>query len=215
MRRIPRPSPAMVVALTGVALGLGGVAFATIPDSGGMIHGCYNKTNGNLRLVDSESQCRSNERAISWNQQPSGSTSVKPLGDVTLADDEQSVLFSEGALTVTAECIIDSTTTPFGAGPRDIAQIVVSTTQAQSLFKAPHAQAVNGFGGNQDFSPITPKDERTIYLSFNNTGQPSFQETTFTAAAPDGTRLSGQLNSGVNVLGRQGKCVFGGHVVVG
>ena len=30
---IPKPSPAMIVALVGVVIGLGGVAFATIPDT--------------------------------------------------------------------------------------------------------------------------------------------------------------------------------------
>jgi hypothetical protein len=59
----------MLVALVGVVIGLGGVAFATIPDSGGTIHGCYSKSNGNLRVVESASDCRNNETALPWNQQ--------------------------------------------------------------------------------------------------------------------------------------------------
>jgi hypothetical protein len=59
----------MVVALAGVTIGLGGVAFATIPDSSKTIHGCYNKSNGNLRVVESAGDCRKNETALPWNQQ--------------------------------------------------------------------------------------------------------------------------------------------------
>ena len=69
----------------------GGIAYATIPDSGGVIHGCYNKENGRLRVIDTSpggsqsSQngdhgqsgnektsdlggCGSNETALNWNQ---------------------------------------------------------------------------------------------------------------------------------------------------
>lgn len=88
MRRIPRPSPAMVIALAGVTIGLGGVAFATIPDSSGTIHGCYSKSNGNLRVVETASDCRKNETALPWNQQgpPGGGSSVvssEETGEVT------------------------------------------------------------------------------------------------------------------------------------
>src|SRR6476469_8121109 len=42
------------------------VAFGSIPDSGGVIHGCY-LSNGNLRVVDSPSAtCKSNETALDW-----------------------------------------------------------------------------------------------------------------------------------------------------
>jgi hypothetical protein len=48
----------------------GGVAYATIPDSNGVIHACYNKTTGALRVIDpSASQtCVSGEAPLSWNQ---------------------------------------------------------------------------------------------------------------------------------------------------
>ena len=64
-------SKARVVALVaGAALLLaGGVAYATIPDSGGVIHGCYAK-NGSLRVVDTAAgeACSSKETALTWNQ---------------------------------------------------------------------------------------------------------------------------------------------------
>jgi adhesin/invasin len=49
---------------------VGGVAFATgtIPGPDGMIHGCFDRQNGSLRVVSDAGQCRENELAIQWNQ---------------------------------------------------------------------------------------------------------------------------------------------------
>src|SRR4051812_8005360 len=60
-------------AAAAVALGTG-VAFAAIPDSGGVIHACYNKTNGKLRVADATnpklgSCLASRETALDWNKQ--------------------------------------------------------------------------------------------------------------------------------------------------
>jgi hypothetical protein len=52
-----------VVATSGVA-----VAFASIQDTGGVIHGCY-LSNGNLRVVDPPSTCKPNETSLDWNTQ--------------------------------------------------------------------------------------------------------------------------------------------------
>lgn len=63
---------AIVVATAAIA---GGIAFAAIPDSSGVIHGCYNPNgakaqNGTtLNIIDSDTaSCRSNLAAITWNQ---------------------------------------------------------------------------------------------------------------------------------------------------
>jgi hypothetical protein len=64
-----RPSPATAIALTALLVALGGVAYATIPDSNGTIHACYQKRNGDLRVVQSSDDCRARERALDWNRQ--------------------------------------------------------------------------------------------------------------------------------------------------
>jgi hypothetical protein len=71
MKRIlrRRPSPATVIALTALVVALGGVAYATIPDSNGTIHACYRKGSGNLRVVESATECHSSESALAWNQE--------------------------------------------------------------------------------------------------------------------------------------------------
>src|SRR5437016_14590759 len=70
-------SRAAVGLLIAVAsLAAGGIASATIPDSGGVIHGCYAKASGGtapgtLRVIDTGfgQSCGLNEVALNWNQQ--------------------------------------------------------------------------------------------------------------------------------------------------
>jgi hypothetical protein len=44
-----------------------GIAYATIPDSGGKIHACYKTSGGALRVIDSGS-CLSSEAPLTWGQ---------------------------------------------------------------------------------------------------------------------------------------------------
>lgn len=47
-----------------------GVAYATIPDSNGVIHGCYARSGGSLRVIDaSVTNCKSTETSLDWNVQ--------------------------------------------------------------------------------------------------------------------------------------------------
>ncbi len=71
------------VAALGVAAAVaaaGGVAYATVPDGAGVVHGCYATTftagrSGQLRVIDTgKSQvCQSGEQPLDWNQKgPTG-----------------------------------------------------------------------------------------------------------------------------------------------
>lgn len=59
-----------LIAVSAAALVVaGGVAYATIPDANGVIHGCRNRQVGVLRVIDSaRSTCLSSETALDWNQ---------------------------------------------------------------------------------------------------------------------------------------------------
>jgi hypothetical protein len=61
-----------VVALTivGALLVAGGIAYATIPDGGGVIHACYQKNQGALRVIDTDKAqtCSSSENTLTWSQ---------------------------------------------------------------------------------------------------------------------------------------------------
>src|SRR5689334_16636774 len=53
-----------------VAAAAVGAAYASIPDSTGVIHGCYDKA-GNLRVIDPSAgqKCVGTDTAITWNRQ--------------------------------------------------------------------------------------------------------------------------------------------------
>jgi len=52
------------------AVAAASTAFAAIPDAGGVIHSCYGKNNGSLRVIDTAAaQCKNGETSLTWNQQ--------------------------------------------------------------------------------------------------------------------------------------------------
>jgi hypothetical protein len=73
----------IVIATMGIMIG----ALAAIPDSSGVIHGCYAPNNGyRLRVVDSEAgkKCPSGTVPLNWNQTgPPGPPASLPPGTVT------------------------------------------------------------------------------------------------------------------------------------
>jgi hypothetical protein len=60
----------LALALAGASFAVVSVVQAAIPDSNGVINGCYQKDVGNLRVIDSSAgdSCRPSETAISWSQ---------------------------------------------------------------------------------------------------------------------------------------------------
>src|SRR5258707_779033 len=81
-RRVLIAAAAGALAATVLA---GGVAWASIPDSGGVIQGCYTKGAGVLRVIDTAKgqKCPDAESPISWNQKgdPGPAGSPWPKGD--------------------------------------------------------------------------------------------------------------------------------------
>jgi hypothetical protein len=73
-----------LITTVGLALA-GGVAYATIPDSGGVIHACRLKGIGTLRAIDSDAgqKCSGLETELDWNQRgPQGPAGPQgPKGD--------------------------------------------------------------------------------------------------------------------------------------
>jgi hypothetical protein len=57
----------VVVGVLGVS---GGIAWASIPDGGGVIHACYKGGNGDLRVIDPSlgGACKASESPLSWSQ---------------------------------------------------------------------------------------------------------------------------------------------------
>jgi hypothetical protein len=67
-RRIPRPTPAMGVALLALLIACSGAAVAAIPSSDGTISACRDNRTGVLRVIDAESAqtCRTSETKLAW-----------------------------------------------------------------------------------------------------------------------------------------------------
>ena len=58
----------ILVAGPAAALALGSVALGSIPDGNGVIHSCYGKSGGNLRVLDAaNATCGGNETGLTWN----------------------------------------------------------------------------------------------------------------------------------------------------
>ena len=74
-----------IAAVAVVVGGAAGVAYASIPDEGGVIHACYANKDGVLRIIDPEmgATCTSKETPVSWSQAgPAGPPG--PSGDSVL-----------------------------------------------------------------------------------------------------------------------------------
>jgi hypothetical protein len=80
MRGVLRGRRLLPMIVAGVVLAAGGVALATIPDGSGVIHGCYAKSGGALRVIDAGvTNCAKTETSLNWNAQgPQGP--VGPAG---------------------------------------------------------------------------------------------------------------------------------------
>lgn len=78
MKRVKRSAKTLWAAVLGVAAtaAIGSIAWAAIPNSAGVISGCYEKRTGILRVIDAAAgkTCLSFESPISWNQKG-------PMGD--------------------------------------------------------------------------------------------------------------------------------------
>jgi hypothetical protein len=74
-----------LVGVLGLSIGGAGAIFSAglIPDSDGVIHGCYDAKKGDLRIVTDAADCKSSEIAISWSQRgpvgPTGATGATGL----------------------------------------------------------------------------------------------------------------------------------------
>jgi len=68
---------AIFLAVGAAAFGVASGVYAAIPDASGVIHGCYSKSSGQLRVIDTakSQKCATSEVGLNWNQTgPKGAT---------------------------------------------------------------------------------------------------------------------------------------------
>jgi len=61
-------SPALVLAGVGLLAALGAGAWAAIPGPDGIIHSCYRKRGGQLRVINAAAKCRHGEVGLNWSE---------------------------------------------------------------------------------------------------------------------------------------------------
>jgi hypothetical protein len=92
-RLVVAAAAAVAVAITG-----GAIAYASIPDANGVIHGCYTVKGGSLRVIDTAKgqTCATGQHSLNWNQKglrgpagPAGPAGVSGYGVArcTVAED--------------------------------------------------------------------------------------------------------------------------------
>jgi hypothetical protein len=88
MKQVPGRRGVAAAVVVVAAIAAGGIAYASIPDSNGVIHGCYKNTNGSLRVIDSGGKgCQIGETPLDWSQTgptgPTGATGASGASGVS------------------------------------------------------------------------------------------------------------------------------------
>jgi hypothetical protein len=98
---------AVVAALAASAVA-GGIAWAAIPDSTDVIHGCYSSATGSLRVIDTSAgdACKSKENVLDWNQQgPAGPPGADAATLWAAVDGGGHLLKGKGAVSSTGSTV--------------------------------------------------------------------------------------------------------------
>src|SRR5262245_24486282 len=157
------------------ALVVGGIAFATIPDASGVIHVCYTKSGGALRVIDDGvTTCKQGETALEWNVQgvpgPPGAPGEPgppgPPGVSLFANVTQAGTLENGTATGASRTDTGRYTVTFGQDVRTCAPVATAGSTGSgtsSLVAWPNTFV--GFTPNEveirfnrPDSPVTPVD---------------------------------------------------------
>jgi hypothetical protein len=83
-KRLSRRAKGVGVAVAGGVL-VAVIAGASIPDSNGVLHGCYKKSGGQIRIVDTDIEsCKLDEKTISWNAAGAGVSGYELISGETV-----------------------------------------------------------------------------------------------------------------------------------
>ena len=86
---VRKPVAVVAIAIASALVVVGGVAYATIPDSNSVIHSCYATKDGSLRVIDAGAgqSCNPKESPLDWNSQgpkgDQGSAGISGLEQAT------------------------------------------------------------------------------------------------------------------------------------
>ena len=100
MRPLSSSRHLRLVVLNIAGLTVAGIVYAAIPDSNGVIHGCYANNGGRLRVIDTSvgGSCNASETALHWNQSgQKGPTGPTGPSDAYTLEGSRGVVPGDGA----------------------------------------------------------------------------------------------------------------------
>jgi hypothetical protein len=214
-----RPSPAMVVALIALIAAVSGSAYAALSKNSvgskqlkkGAVHTADIKNNAvtgkkakestfaqvpSANVANSANTANTADSANSF-----GGMTAQNIAPFTLGNNGNQVLGTFGPFRLTATCAINQ-------GGFDLARITITTSENDSAYVGEAQDADFDIGDELGFV------EASNQFS-GGTGTPEIGEDNAAAISPGGTEILGhQLYAGVNLLGQQGVCRYGGVVFV-
>lgn len=176
-----------VLILSAIAVLFTCVAFASIPGANGVISGCYSRSGGALRVIDSSvTQCKQGETSLNFNQTgPQGPQGIQgPVGPAGPQGD-QGPAGPQGAQGIQGEQGPAGPQGPAGAGGAKAMLYVLADGTISSCYNG----VTNSSSGNCGFSADGNNGLSTVNLGFNLTGR-------FMSVTPSGS------TSGVPIAGR-------------
>ena len=187
---------------------LGAAVYATIPDAEGLIHGCYHRTTGALRLIDSSNaSCQSVvEKPIAWDQ--GNGAGVRRISVAMLQVGDSLPLFTSGPFAVSAAC----TRGPNPAGDF-VAILRISTTDDGSAYGNSYPDLAGQRSDAHQDGNFGPSDGPQILARLN--ASELLEAVPFSAVDSGDHQLSGQLWQRVLSSGDAATCSFGGYYVEG
>jgi hypothetical protein len=163
MRRI-RLSYANVMSTIAVFMALGGGAYAavsSIPGADGVIHGCYAKKNGSLRLIVAGKKCAKGEKAIAFNGQGRQGLPGTPGAAGAAGVKGEQGPQGPGATSISTTIAHESAATIATLGNGLVLEGICGSSGVALLLKTPtSAKTVTGWG--------TVTIEKTLYSEENS-----------------------------------------------
>jgi hypothetical protein len=217
--RLSLPSPALIVAVIALFVALGGGAYAAlritsqqIADNSVRSKDVRNRSlKGRDLALDSLRSRQVDEPSLSRVPSAANAQALEGRRRVNVApfvllNGQAREILREGPFLLTARCRMSA---PTSAGPRDIAEVLISTSADNAAFDAA------GSGELDVATPSTGRVFANVVAVPGAVALDSLQDGL--ALAPDGTEeiVDSALYAGVNTVGQPGRCRFGGYVDLG
>jgi len=235
--RMGRPSPALIVSILALVVGLSGTAVAATQINGNnikaqtigggklkpqTIHGSKLKQfTGGLIKKETIAPGKIQPNSLGGNQINESKLGPVPTAERLAGSFQGKVAFGQsielakvGPFTLTGQCLQNGTTDD-GTEGRDIARIVIATTEAGAVFTS-DIDSKTGSAADQFLTPDTPEADRVVSEVWTETGNANYKTAgQFSAIAANGAGMvtpAGANTAAINLFDTG--CTFQGATQV-